>query len=138
MRDCNWSGRLVPALVVAVGCCLAAVSPAFARGAGEVPLKGAEARAHVGEDRTVCGKVSSARYLDSSGRQPTFLNFDKPYPDHTFTVVIFGPDREKFGEPEKAYRGKAVCATGRIEEYRGQPQIVVRDPAKLTLQPQAQ
>ena len=136
MRASNRKGLLACCLLSVLALAAPGV-PAHAARADEAPLKGAEARAHVGEDRTVCGTVASARYLDSSNRQPTFLNFDKPYPDHTFTVVIFGPDRAKFGEPETAFRGKTVCATGRIEEFRGQPQIVVHDVASLTLQPQA-
>ena len=43
---------------------------------------------------------------------PTFLNFDKRYPDQIFTLVIWGGDRSKFGDPETVYRGKRVCVTG--------------------------
>jgi DNA/RNA endonuclease YhcR with UshA esterase domain len=120
---------LCAALAVAI-----AVAAGAAHAAEEPPLTGAEAKQHVGEDRTVCGQVASARYLDASATRPTFLNFDKPYPDHTFTVVIFGTDRAKFGEPEKTYRRQSICASGRIEEFKGQPQIVVRDPAQVTVQ----
>jgi hypothetical protein len=61
----------------------------------------AEAKAHIGEVATVCGKVMSSRFAESSSRQPTFLNLDQPSPKQIFTVVIFGTDRPKFGEPEK-------------------------------------
>ena len=80
-----------------------------------------EAKAHVGEMATVCGKVVSARFAESSTRQPTFLNLDQPFPKQIFTVVIFGSDRGKFGEPEKAFLNQTICATGTIEDYRGLP-----------------
>ena len=94
----------------------------------------AEARNHIGETATVCGEVASARYAASSRGQPTFINLDKPYPNQIFTVVIWGSDRAKFGEPEARYRGKRVCATGKIKEYRGVPEIVAYDPDQIRVQ----
>jgi len=96
---------------------------------GAIPA--VEAAAHVGETATVCGDVASTRYL-TSGRRPTFLNLGRPYPDQDLTVLIWGEDRPKFADPpERAFRGAHICVTGRIELYRGTPQIVVRDPANL-------
>ena len=97
----------------------------------QTSLTAAEAKAHVGEMATVCGRVASARYAESSNRQPTFLNLDTPFPKHTFTVVIFGADRAKFGEPEKEFLNQTICATGKIEDYRGIPQIVASDPKQI-------
>lgn len=93
----------------------------------------AQAKDHVGKTATVCGKVASTRYLDSSEKKPTFLNFDKAYPDHTFTVVIFGPSREKFGKPEETYLQKDVCVTGDIKDFNGKPQIELSDPKNIKL-----
>ena len=95
-------------------------------------LTAPEAKAHIGEQATVCGTVASARYAATSRGMPTFLNFDKPYPNEVFTVVIWGENRSKFGTPEKDYQGKAVCATGTITEYRGVPQIAASTPGQLT------
>lgn len=41
----------------------------------QTSLTPAEAKAHVGEVATVCGKVVSARFAESSTRQPTFLTW---------------------------------------------------------------
>jgi hypothetical protein len=49
-------------------------------------ITAAEAKDHVGEVRTVCGKVASARYAAQSKGQPTFLNLDEPYPKEVFTI----------------------------------------------------
>jgi hypothetical protein len=71
-------------------------------GAHAACLRPDEAPSHLGEDQRVCGLVASAAYTRS---QTTFLNFDKPYPNHPFFAVIFKSDREKFvmefGPPEK-------------------------------------
>ena len=95
------------------------------------PITAVDAKNHIGKEMTVCGVVAATRYLDTSSSRPTFLNFDKPSPNQTFTVVIFGDDRKKFGEPEVAYKDKKICVTGKIEEYRGSPQIVARDPKQI-------
>jgi hypothetical protein len=51
------------------------------------------------------------------------------YPNHIFTALIWGEDRDKFSPPpENAYSGKKICVTGTISSYRGQPQIVVKNP----------
>jgi micrococcal nuclease len=94
-----------------------------------------QASRHVGERKAVCGEVVSATYARSSRGRPTFLNLDEPYPDHIFTALIWGSDRSKFDEPpEVKYRDKAICVTGRIESYRGKPQIIVRSPNQIELE----
>jgi hypothetical protein len=94
-------------------------------------LTAAEAAQHIGETATVCGLVVDARYASSSRGKPTFLNLDKPYPNQIFTVVIWGTDRDKFGEPEEKYRDKRICVTGKIASYRGVAQIQTTDPKQI-------
>lgn len=95
-------------------------------------IPAAEASSHVGETAQVCGHVASAAYFGSVKGSPTFLNVDRPYPDQTFTVVIWGNARSRFaGSPEKLYDGKTICVTGLIETYRGKPQIVVTEPGQI-------
>jgi hypothetical protein len=95
-------------------------------------LTTAEAKNHIGEQATVCGKVASGRYAASTRGKPTFLDLDKPYPAQLFTVLIWGENRAKFGAPEETYRNKNVCVTGRIQDYRGEPEIIASDPAQLS------
>jgi len=93
-----------------------------------------DASKHIGETKTVCGTVASTFYSVRSKGQPTFLNLDKPYPNQIFTVVIWGPDRNKFkNSPEVFFKEKTICVTGQIETYRGKPQIIVRDPSQITI-----
>ena len=94
-------------------------------------LKPEQAKDHIGEHATVCGKVESAKFLRSTAGQPTFLNFGAPFPRHTFTVVIWGRHRKNFGRPERDLNGKKVCATGRIRDYRGRPEMEVASPKMI-------
>src|SRR5262245_38514307 len=96
------------------------------------PLTAAEAKAHIGEQATVCGLVKSARWASASNHKPTFLNLDEPYPKQVFTVVIFEESRGKFATaPEDRFKDKRICVTGKIEEFRGTPEIVVTAPSQI-------
>jgi micrococcal nuclease len=96
-------------------------------------LAAREAVDHVGELRTVCGRVASARYVPT-GRRPTFLNLGRPYPDQDLTVVIWGADRGGFSAaPEQMYEGERICVTGRIEDYRGRPEIIAHSEAAIRI-----
>jgi hypothetical protein len=89
---------------------------------------------YIGKTATVCGDVASATYASRSKGKPTFLNLDKPYPNHIFTAVIWIEDRSKFDNPpEVLFRGKRICVTGVVESYRNKPQIVVRSPSQIKI-----
>jgi hypothetical protein len=94
-------------------------------------LSTAEARNHIGEKATVCGAVVSTHYAAQSRGNPTFINLDKPYPNQVFTVLIWGSDRQKFGDPEETYRSKIICVTGKISDYKGVPEIVAYAPSQI-------
>ena len=82
------------------------------------------ASAYINEILTVCGPVVDSRYASASKGKSTFLNFDYPYPNHTFTIVIWGQNRTNFSStPEKMYMSKNVCIDGYIDSYKGKPQI---------------
>jgi hypothetical protein len=114
---------------LAVGIWLAAVATASAIGPR---LLSYQAKNHLGENATVCGVVVSAKYLETKRRAPTLLDLDRAYPNQPFTIVIWGSDRPKFGTPEVGYKGKRVCVTGTITEFRGTPEIVATDPEQIT------
>lgn len=84
----------------------------------------AEASAHIGTWATVCGRVTTATYAETSNGSPTFLNMGLPHPDQDFTVVIWSDTRASYVEPpERLFAGKAVCVEGTIGEYEEVPQI---------------
>jgi micrococcal nuclease len=102
--------------------------------AAEQRLTSAEAKAHVGEQATVCGNAIGVRYAGSSKGQPTFINLDKPYPNQIFTILIWGSDRPKFGNPEQKYSSKELCVTGVITIFRDVPEIVAHEPSAIKAQ----
>jgi len=126
--------RPVRAVVLALTVCAFLVLAGSAHSADVIRVPAAEAAGHVGEIAEVCGRVASAAHIGAVDGEPTFLNFERPYPDQLFTVVIWGGTRARFeGRPERMFDGREVCVTGRIEEYNGRPQIVVDDPSQIAL-----
>jgi DNA/RNA endonuclease YhcR with UshA esterase domain len=97
-------------------------------------ITAAEAKGHIGDRATVCGKVASTHYAKTSKGEPTFLNLDETYPKEIFTILIWGSDRGKFGTPEREYRGLTVCVTGKITTYRGVPEIVAGEREQIEIQ----
>src|ERR1700752_1612167 len=97
-------------------------------------LTAAEAKNHVGETATVCGHVASAHFAEKTKGLPTFMNLDMPYPKQIFTILIWGADRQKFGNPERTYRNRNVCVSGKITSHREIPEIVVNTPAQIQIQ----
>ncbi len=59
-------------------------------------IPAAESQQHVGETATICGLVANARYFESPNGSRSYLNFDRPYPNQSFTAVIEAPNRAKF------------------------------------------
>lgn len=90
-----------------------------------------EAKNHVGEKTTVCGKVVSTHFASGSKGQPTFLNLDEPYPKEIFTILIWGSDRPKFEKPEDTYRDKDVCVTGKITSHNSRPEIIATEASQI-------
>ena len=100
-------------------------------------IPASEAHKYVGKNKTVSGTVVAARYAAGSRGQPTFLNFEKPFPNQVFDVVIWGSDRSKFeSPPDSAFLGRQVHVTGLIEKYEGKPRIVVTDPGQIFVRSQ--
>jgi len=97
-------------------------------------ISAAAAKDHVGEKATVCGEVASAHFAARSRGTPTFINLEKPYPNQIFTVLIWGSDRPKFGSPEREYDGKRICVTGKVNIYRGMPEIIAYEPSQISMQ----
>ena len=128
-----WRGRIKGPIIILATILILSVIAIAAEQKKEI-IKPKDALQYVGQVKTVCGKVASTFFASRSRGRPTFLNLDKPYPNQTFTVVIWGRDRGKFEiPPEVLFMGKEICITGRITTYRGKPQITVSDPSQITL-----
>jgi hypothetical protein len=109
-----------------------AVVGLWATSTGAADLRPEDAARHIGETATVCGMVASATFEANVQDQPTLLDLGEPSPHAVFTAVIYGDNRSKFDSPEISLRGKRICVTGQISDYRGKPEIVLTDPSQLT------
>lgn len=111
------------------------VDPVAIRSQQPDTLSATEAKNHVGSTATVCGVVASARYAAQTRGKPTFLNLEKPYPSQVFTVLIWDDLRGSFPEsPESMFANKRICVTGKIELYRGTPEIVIHNAEAIRIQ----
>jgi DNA/RNA endonuclease YhcR with UshA esterase domain len=87
----------------------------------------AQAAQHVGENATVTDKVDG---VHQSGKGNIFLNIGGHYPKQTFTAFIPSAEATNF-QNFKDYEGKTVTVSGKIELYRGKPEIVVRSKTQI-------
>lgn len=63
-----------------------------------------------------------------------FLNFEKVYPNHCFTAVIFDSDQFRFSSsPEDHYYRKKVRVKGIVKEYEGKPEIILKTPDQIEI-----
>lgn len=89
-------------------------------------LMPAQAASHIGARAIVTGKVAEVNKAASVVR----LNFDNPFPDQTFTAVIFSRFTNQFSNLE-ALKGKQVEVSGRIMLYHSRPEIQLQSTNQL-------
>jgi DNA/RNA endonuclease YhcR with UshA esterase domain len=88
-----------------------------------------EAAGKIGQYATVHGKVAE---VSISQGGTIFLDFGANYPAQNFTAVI--PSREVSRMIAlDGYKGKSVAVTGRLDLYRGKPEIVVHSANQLKI-----
>ena len=75
---------------------------------------------YIGQNRIVCGKVAQLKEFSKG----VYLNFDQPYPKATFTVVIWNSNSD-ISKQLRNVENNTLCIQGKIEEYRGKPQMVL-------------
>lgn len=111
----------------------------FAIGIGATPV-GALAQAtvpdtaaarYVGQTVTVEGVVANV-FTSRAGN--TFLNFGAAYPNQTFSAVVFSRAAGRFPNLPQ-WEGRRVRVTGRVQLYRGRPEIILNSPEAIAPAP---
>ena len=98
-----------------------------------VPLD--SVRFYEGKTITICSKVQST-FLTKGDKQTTYINFGNPYPNTTFTAVIFASDSANFEYiPSIFLKDKNVCISGKLEIYKGKPEIIVKSQQQIVIEP---
>jgi hypothetical protein len=86
-----------------------------------------QARAHDGENATVCGKIQNEHSALNSKGKPTFLDLDSAFPDQ---ILVWDDDRPHVGPLPRT--GAHVCVSGTINYYHGVAQIVVKNSGQFS------
>jgi nuclease S1 len=102
-----------------------AVRGAGAVAAGEpVKIDIRDAASHVDENVVVSGRVYGYKALDGL----TLVNVGAAYPNQLLTLVLRGDAKDI----APGLDGKVITVAGKIELYKGKPEIAVRDPQMIT------
>jgi DNA/RNA endonuclease YhcR with UshA esterase domain len=92
-----------------------------------------DAAKHINEKVTICEKVAGGKFLSSSNI--TLIDLGGSHPNELLTLLIKGDDRKKFKTaPEEEFKGKTVCVTGQVIDYKGKPEIIITDPEQIKVQ----
>lgn len=122
-------------------CAFLFFSLAFAETAKPATIAAAEAKNHIGENATVCGKVVSARiskYAVGQRGRPITFDLDEPPPHRIFSFVSLSPDSNSLEQTKNYYTGKHVCVSGTITKVGLAPQIIVTETSHIKVQPEQQ
>lgn len=74
---------------------------------------------------TVSGKAFSSRDIGSM----VLVNLGSAYPNQLLTLALKG-EAKAWGS---SIEGKEVTITGQVIDYKGKPEIIITDPALLTV-----
>ena len=109
---------LAPIILLAAAYCQAA------------PILPEEAKNHVGENVSVRGMVEQ---VSVSKKGHAFLNFGGNYPNQIFTGFVPAQNVAKVGGEEflRSLADNAVTVSGKIELYKGKPEIVISSAAQI-------
>jgi DNA/RNA endonuclease YhcR with UshA esterase domain len=109
------------------------IAMAGLKASAQTKIAAKEAAKHLNENVSICDKIYSTKLIENTGM--VLLDMGDAHPDQYLTVVIKGEDKSKFNaKPEEYYKGKDVCVTGKLIDYKGKPEIIVTSPDDLKLQ----
>jgi DNA/RNA endonuclease YhcR with UshA esterase domain len=82
---------------------------------------------HIGKKVCISGKVLKVTQSESGSY---FIDFCEDYRKCPFTVVVFRSNLKNIGDVT-ALAGKDIEISGKIEEWRGRAEIILKDAAQL-------
>ena len=98
-------------------------------------IKPSETEDYEGQFVQVCGVIAEATYARSIKGKPTYLTFTREYPKHEFTTIIWGDDRKNFEYKPETLENHMACVYGKIDVYRGRPQMSISIPDQISARP---
>lgn len=88
---------------------------------------------HINDSVQLSAQVFGVKYFPDSKNAPTLINLGAAYPNQLLTAVIHKEVRgQMLIEPtEENLKNKTVIVIGKVELYKGKPQIVIKDPSQF-------
>ena len=90
------------------------------------PISATDAKKFVGTNAVVVGQVAEVNQTEKVIR----LNFGQKFPQQDFTAVVFAKNFGAFTNLA-TLEGKTVELSGKVEEYRGHPQMILHTKGQL-------
>jgi hypothetical protein len=97
-------------------------------------IKLEEAKDHIGDSVKLEGIVSGARVFEDDDKKPTLslISLGGEYPNQLLTIAVQPSYKTNGVEfPDNRLKGSRIVVTGKLELYKGKPQIVVRSFEQL-------
>ena len=86
-----------------------------------------------GKEITMKGKVSST-FVTKGDNKKVLINFGKPHPNESFTIVIEDADLSKFKyDPSEFLKDKTLTVKGKVKMYKDKPEMMVTSPDQITI-----
>ena len=105
--------------------------PAFA----QKQIKLEEAKNHIGDSVTLAGVIYDIKVFEDDDKKPTLalVNLGAAYPNQIVTIAV-RPELYKNTTmvfPDQRFKGDLANVTGKLELYKGKPQIIIYSPDQL-------
>ena len=109
-----------------------------ATGFSQTKIDLADVSKHVGDSVVVEGKIFGVKTFDKEG-SPVLLNLGADFPKQVLTVAVFPAyPSGAMAMPTEKESGNTARVSGKIELYKGRPQIAVRTAGQLSITPAKQ
>ena len=105
----------------------------FSTSAQDCNINVYEALKYKGKEMTVCGIVTQIYTPEYVEGKPVYINMGGNFPNHSFTIAIWGDDVLKFNKGLQKFKNKHIAITGVIREYKGKAQIILKNPNQIRI-----
>jgi hypothetical protein len=97
-------------------------------------IKPEEAKDNVGDTVKICAKIFDVKFHENIKGSPTYLYTTEDTANPAVTFVIWGDQRKYFDyKPEKDLKERNVCITGKIENVKDKPTIVIERQSQIDI-----
>ncbi|MFT6585324.1 MAG: DNA/RNA endonuclease YhcR with UshA esterase domain [Cognaticolwellia sp.] len=100
--------------------------------ASQESINSSNALDYVGQNVNICGALAQIKDF----KKGIYLNIDRDYPNQTITFVIWDNNLERIEKEWGSFRSlksKTVCASGKVNTYKGKPRISINSSYDFTV-----